>query len=106
MAYPSFSARYTNPAYLVYGTGSSLPTQGQARETESADVYFGYRLGLNTEFHVDALFWQGYGLNNTYGIADFPDGEAFKVACVTRTCGRALLPAYHYQSRWQGTGIS
>jgi high affinity Mn2+ porin len=77
--YPSFSARYTNPAYLVYGTASSLPTQGQARETESADVYFGYRLGFNTEFHADALFWQGYGLNNTYGLADFPDGEAFKV---------------------------
>jgi high affinity Mn2+ porin len=79
MAYPSFSARYTNPAYLVFGTASSLPTQGQARETESADVYFGYRLPFNTEFHADALFWQGYGLNNTYGIADFPDGEAFKV---------------------------
>ena len=79
MAYPSFSAKYTNPAYLVFGTASSLPTQGQARETESADVYFGYRLLPNTEFHADALFWQGYGLNNTYGIADFPDGEAFKV---------------------------
>jgi high affinity Mn2+ porin len=79
MAYPSFGAKYTNPAYLVYGTGSSLPTKGQARETESADLYFGYRLLPNTEFHADALFWQGYGLNNTYGIADFPDGEAFKV---------------------------
>ncbi len=79
MAYASFSADYSNPAYLVYGTGSSLPTQGQARETESADVYFGYRLFSNTEFHVDALFWQGYGVNNTYGMADFPDGEAFKV---------------------------
>jgi len=79
MAYPSFSAEYSNPAYLVYGTGSSLPTQGQARETQSVDVYFGYRLGFHTELHVDALFWQGYGLNNTYGIGDFPDGEAFKV---------------------------
>jgi len=79
MAYPSFSAKYSNPAYLVYGTGSSLPTEGQARETQSSDVYFGYRLLANTEFHVDALFWQGYGLNNTYGIGDFPDGEAFKV---------------------------
>jgi len=63
----------------VYGTGSSLPTQGQARETQSVDGYFGYRLLANTEFHFDALLWQGYGLNNTYGIGDFPDGEAFKV---------------------------
>jgi len=79
MAYHSFSAKYSNPAYLVYGTGSSLPTEGQARETESVDAYFGYRILRNTEFHVDALLWQGYGLNNTYGMADFPDGEAFKV---------------------------
>lgn len=80
MGYPSFSAKYTNPAYLVVsGTGSSLPTQGQARETQSADVYFGYRLKFDTEFHLDALVWQGFGLNNTYGIGDFPDGEAFKV---------------------------
>lgn len=79
MGYTSFSAKYTNPAYLVYGTGSTLPTDGQARETESADVYFGYRLARNTEFHLDTLFWQGYGINNTYGMNDFPDGEAFKV---------------------------
>ena len=79
MTYPSFSAQYSNPAYLVYGTGSSLPTQAQARETQSVDGYFGYRLFSNTEFHFDALVWQGYGLNNTYGIGDFPDGEAFKV---------------------------
>lgn len=79
MGYPSFSAKYTNPAYLYPGTGSSLPTQGQARETQSADAYFGYRLGFDTEFHFDALLWQGFGLNNTFGINDFPDGEAFKV---------------------------
>ena len=79
MAYPSFSAKYSNPAYLVYGTGSSLPTQGQARETQSVDGYFGYRLFANTEFHFDALLWQGFGLNNTFGMGDFPDGEAFKV---------------------------
>ena len=79
MAYPSFNAKYSNPAYLVYGTGSSLPTEGQARETQSVDGYFGYRLWSNTEFHFDALLWQGFGVNNTYGIADFPDGEAFKV---------------------------
>ena len=79
MGYPSFSAKYSNPAYMSGGTGSSLPTQGQARETESADVYFGYRLGPATEFHIDALFWQGFGLNNAFGMNDFPDGEAFKV---------------------------
>jgi high affinity Mn2+ porin len=79
MGYHSFAAQYSNPAYLWPGTGSSLPTQSQARETQSLDAYFGYRLKFNTEFHLDALTWQGYGLNNTYGINDFPNGEAFKV---------------------------
>jgi high affinity Mn2+ porin len=79
MGYPSFSARYSNPAYLYTGTGSTLPTQGEARETESFDVYFGYRLGSDTEFHLDTLFWQGFGLNDTFGMNDFPNGEAFKI---------------------------
>jgi high affinity Mn2+ porin len=79
MGYHSFSANYSNPAYLYSGTGSSLPTESQARETESFDAYFGYRLGAGTEFHADTLLWQGYGLNNAYGMNDFPDGEAFKV---------------------------
>ncbi len=79
MGYFSFSAKYSNPAYLVYGTGSSLPTQGQARETQSADAYFGFRLGFDSEFHMDTLLWQGFGLNNTYGMDNFPNGEAFKV---------------------------
>ena len=25
------------------------------------------------------MFWQGFGLNDTYGIDNFPNGEAFKV---------------------------
>src|ERR1700679_631643 len=34
MGSPGFSAKYSTPAYMVYGTGRSLPTQGQARETQ------------------------------------------------------------------------
>ncbi len=79
MGYPSFSAKYTNPNYTWMGTGSTLPTQGQARETQSFDMYYGYRLGWDTELHIDGLIWQGYGLNNTFGINDFPNGEGFKV---------------------------
>ncbi len=79
MGYPSFSAKYTNPDYRTMGTGSTLPTQGQARETQSIDMYYGYRLGWDTELHIDGLIWQGFGLNNTFGINDFPNGEGFKV---------------------------
>jgi len=79
MGYPSFSAKFTNLNYSSQGTRSSLPTQGQARETQSIDMYYGYRLGWNTELHIDGLIWQGFGLNNTFGINDFPNGEGFKV---------------------------
>ena len=69
--YPSFSTEYSGP--------NSLPTAGQARETMSLDLYGGYRLWSGAEFHVDLLTWQGFGLDGTLGIDDFPNGEAYKV---------------------------
>ena len=69
--YPSFSAKYSG--------ANSLPTAGQARETVSLDFFGGYRLWRGAEFHADLLTWQGFGLNGTLGIEDFPDGEAYKL---------------------------
>ena len=69
--YPSFSASYTGP--------NSLPTAGEVRETVSLDLYSGFRLWTGAELHVDVLSWQGFGLNNTLGIDDFPNGEAYKI---------------------------
>src|ERR1700678_1674105 len=54
--YPGFSAQYSGP--------NSLPTGGQTRETVSVDVMAGVRLWPGAEAHVDALMWQGFGLNN------------------------------------------
>lgn len=73
--YPSFSARYSGP--------NSLPTSGQARETVSVDLYSGFRLWAGAEAHVDALVWQGFGLDGTLGIDDFSNGEAYKVGTST-----------------------
>jgi high affinity Mn2+ porin len=68
--YPGLQARYTGP--------NSLPTDGQARETLSADLYGGFRLWSGAEAHFDVLAWQGFGLNNTLGIEDYSNGEAYK----------------------------
>lgn len=69
--YPRFTAKYSGP--------NSLPASGQARETISVDVYAGFRLWKGAEVHVDAMSWQGFGLDGTLGIDDFPNGEAYKV---------------------------
>jgi len=68
--YPSLSAKYTGV--------NSLPTAGQARETVSLDFFGGYRLWRGAEFHADLLTWQGFGLDDTLGIEDFTNGEAYK----------------------------
>lgn len=69
--YPRFAAKYSGP--------NSLPPSGQARETLSLDVYAGFRLWKGAEAHVDVLSWQGFGVGSTFGIDDFPSGEAYKV---------------------------
>lgn len=69
--YPPFYARYS-------GT-NSLPPGGQVQETVSLDLYSGFRLWTGAELHSDLLMWQGFGLGNTLGIDDFPNGEAYKI---------------------------
>lgn len=69
--YPSFYARYSGP--------NSLPSSGEVRETVSLDLYSGFRLWRGAELHVDVLAWQGFGLGNTLGVDDFPNGEGYKI---------------------------
>lgn len=67
---PGFSAKYSGP--------NSLSSQGQVQQTVTVDVYAGLRLWSGAEAHVDGLMWQGFGLSQTFGIEDFPNGDAFK----------------------------
>jgi len=64
--------------HASYSGFNSLPTHGEARETISLDVYSGFRLWNGAEAHFDVLTWQGFGLNDTFGIEAFPNGEAYK----------------------------
>ncbi|HYB89557.1 MAG TPA: carbohydrate porin [Candidatus Binataceae bacterium] len=69
--YPAISAKYSGV--------NSLPPGGQIRETVSLDFYGGVRLWPGAEAHLDLLMWQGFGLHDTLGVDDFPNGEAYKV---------------------------
>jgi high affinity Mn2+ porin len=72
---PGFSAKYSGP--------NSLNSQGEVQETVTLDIFAGVRLWPGAEAHVDALMWQGFGLSSTYGIEDFPNGDAYKAGTET-----------------------
>ncbi len=69
--YPAFPAQYTGP--------NSLPSGGETRETVSLDLMAGVRLWSGAEAHLDGLMWQGFGLDNTYGVEGFPSAEAYRL---------------------------
>lgn len=61
-----------------YEGASSLPGGGQVRETWTADAFLGWRLWEGGEFYFNPEIAQGFGLDNTLGIAGFSNGEAQK----------------------------
>jgi high affinity Mn2+ porin len=69
--HPSFPAQYSGP--------QSLDNHSATVETVSLELFLGARLWTGAEFHVDGLFWQGFGFNHTLGIEAFPSAEAYKI---------------------------
>jgi high affinity Mn2+ porin len=66
----SFDAPYAGP-------NSLSPAQG--RETTDLTLYMGARLWPGAEIWINPEIDQGFGLDNTLGVAGFPSGEAYKV---------------------------
>jgi len=66
----SFRAPYAGP-------NSLSPNQG--RETTDLTLYAGARLWSGAEIWINPEIDQGFGLDNTLGLAGFPSGEAYKV---------------------------
>jgi high affinity Mn2+ porin len=66
----AFSAPYAGPNSLT-------PSQG--RETTDATLYLGARLWQGAEMWIAPELDQGFGLDNTLGLAGFSSGEAYKV---------------------------
>jgi len=69
--YPGFPSTVQGP--------QSLPAHGEARETMSGTAFLGGRLPWETgELYINPEFNQGFGLDRTFGVAGFPNGEAQK----------------------------
>ena len=68
--YPAFRSPYQ-------GT-NSLTGASQIQNTTSATAFVGYRPWDGTEVYINPELMQGFGLNNTLGVAGFPNGEAQK----------------------------
>jgi high affinity Mn2+ porin len=59
------------------GRNSLSPDQGA--ETTDATLYLGTRLWRGAEAWINGEIDQGFGLDDTLGVAGFPSGEAYKV---------------------------
>jgi len=59
------------------GPNSLSPRIG--RETTDITLYLGARLWPGAELWINPEIDQGFGLDNTVGVAGFPSGEAYKV---------------------------
>jgi high affinity Mn2+ porin len=68
--YPGFRALYT-------GTNSLTPAP-QTQATWSNSLFLNMRLWEGGEFYYNPELLQGFGLNDTVGVAGFPNGEAQK----------------------------
>ncbi len=65
-----FNAPYAGPDSLT-------PRRG--KETTDLTLYLGARLWKGAEWWINPELDQGFGLNNTLGVAGFPSGEAYKI---------------------------
>jgi high affinity Mn2+ porin len=69
-----------HPAFPAQSSGpESLDNHSLTAETVAYDLVLGARLWKGAEFHVDGLYWQGFGFNHTLGIEAFPSAEAYKI---------------------------
>jgi high affinity Mn2+ porin len=62
-----------------YAGANSLPGIAEGRETFDATLFIGVRPWSGAEIWAGPEIDQGFGLQDTLGIAGFPSGEAYKV---------------------------
>ena len=71
---PAFRSPYQGP--------HSLSPAANGRETIDATLYAGVRPWPGAEIWINPEVDQGFGLSNTFGVAGYPSGEAFKLGKV------------------------
>ena len=69
--HPAFNSPFRGP--------ESLNPGNNGKETFDATLFIGIRIWKGLEFYLDPEMDQGFGLSNTFGVAGFPSGEAYKV---------------------------
>jgi high affinity Mn2+ porin len=69
--HPAFPAAFSGP--------QSLDPHRQARETFDATLYAGLRPWDGAEIWVNPEIDQGFGLSDTFGVAGYVSGEAYKL---------------------------
>lgn len=68
---PAFPSPYQAP--------QSLSPAANGRETIDATLYGGFRPWPDGEIWINPEVDQGFGLSNTFGVAGYPSGEAYKL---------------------------
>jgi len=62
-----------------YRGTNSLRSDGRTEETTDITIYGGLKLWRGAELWLNPELDQGFGLDNTVGVAGFPSGEAYKI---------------------------
>jgi high affinity Mn2+ porin len=60
-------------------TQNSLSSFANQRDTNDLTLFLGIHLWDGGELYINPEIDQGFGFNNTFGVAGFPSGEAYKV---------------------------
>jgi high affinity Mn2+ porin len=74
----TYLQQLTSPFHAPYSGPNSLSPRHGA-ETFDATLFLGVRLWSGAEAWVNPEIDQGFGLDNTLGVAGFPSGTAYKV---------------------------
>jgi high affinity Mn2+ porin len=74
----TYVVQATDGFHAPYSGPNSLSPAAN-RETIDATLYLGARLWRGAEIWIQPEIDQGFGLDNTLGVAGFPSGEAYKV---------------------------
>ncbi|HTP37935.1 MAG TPA: carbohydrate porin [Steroidobacteraceae bacterium] len=74
----TYVEQHVGPFHAPYSGANSL-TPNQSRQTADVTLYAGARLWPGAELWINPELDQGFGLNDTTGLAGFSSGEAYKV---------------------------
>jgi high affinity Mn2+ porin len=74
----TYTVQATDGFHAPYSGPNSL-SPARNDETVDATLFLGAKLWRGAEFWINPEVDQGFGLDNTLGVAGFPSGEAYKV---------------------------